>query len=81
MDRSIVRASIELDGTRNVILNALPKNITNGDVIRLLFPNVPVEEYRYFDGIIGGYSLIIGAGTIINIKADIWNAPYKKGED
>lgn len=36
-ETAAVKAKLEAEGMRNVILNALPQNVTNGDVIKAMF--------------------------------------------
>jgi len=82
----------ESDCVRNIgdydipIHNAIiiPKNATNGDMIKAMFPDAEVVEVKYFDGIVSHYQVnfgkINGNQNIVNFKSDWWNAPYKENE-
>lgn len=52
----------------------IPKNPTNGDMIKAMFPNIEMwgESKNTLD-----YSL---GGMIHRVLKSWWNAPYKKGE-
>lgn len=53
--------SVEVNGT-----------LTNGDVIKAVFPNVEVKEKN------NGYEVYFGVGTAIQFfNHQWWNAPYK----
>ena len=53
----------------------LPRNTTNGDVIKTLFPNVRYKE--------GGYSTTLYFDKIIGtiVPSEWWNAPYKENKE
>ena len=48
----------------------IPDNATNGDMIKAMFPNVPVKIFEDMNTVIFG-----------NAQFDLewWNAPYKRG--
>jgi hypothetical protein len=49
--------------------------VTNGDVIKAMFPNVDVKERN------NGYEVYFGVGTAIQFfNHQWWNAPYKAGK-
>ncbi len=55
----------------------LPDGATNGDVIKALFPNVPVDNF--FQDTISFYPLMPnGLTDEIHFDECWWNAPYKK---
>ena len=66
---------------RNIILNALPQNITNGDVIKIMFPDIEFTDMAFT---VHAVTKITSNGVNGNISYDFrkdwWNAPYKKGE-
>ena len=48
-------------------------NLTNGDVIKAVFPNVEVKEKN------NGYEVYFGVGTAIQFfNHRWWNSPYKE---
>lgn len=63
----------------------IPDNATNGEVIMAMFPDAEVVEVKYYDGIVSHYQVdfgeVNGNQNIVNFKADLWNAPYKKGTE
>ncbi len=76
MDRSKVKAAIELSGMKNIILNALPKDITNGGVMKLLFKVNPILENQTDIMIV-----VFPDGFALYVPVEWWNAPYQKGDD
>ena len=51
----------------------IPKEVTNGDMIKAIFPSVDVKEKN------NGYEVYFGIGTAIQyFNHQWWNAPYKK---
>ena len=49
--------------------------VTNGDVIKAMFPDVDVKERN------NGYEVYFGVGTAIQFfNRQWWNAPYKAGK-
>ena len=51
------------------------KEMTNGDMIKAMFPNIEIE------GIGGEIKCIAAKGGTSYFALDWWNAPYKKGEN
>ena len=85
-ETAAVKAKLEAEGMRNVILNALPQNVTNGDIIRLMFPDAEVKYLKKLSGINsyrvrGIDGLRDDDGTWLPVThqfyEDWWNAPYK----
>ena len=70
-----IKKKIELEGIRNIINNAVSEDITNGDMVKAMFPNCNVEELGLYD-----YSLIDKETEAIILIAHKWwwNAPYKE---
>lgn len=88
-ETTAVKAKLEAEGMRNVILNALPQNVTNGDIIRLMFPDAEVKYLKKLSGINsyrvrGIDGLCDNDGTWLSVThqfyEDWWNAPYKGRE-
>lgn len=57
----------------------IPKNATNGDVIKVLFPNLKIkytdtDEYTNKPNFV---ELIVENTIITKMPADRWDAPYK----
>ena len=53
-------------------------NATNGDVIKIMFPNTEVDDYDYGkDPVIDVYG--IDDAEYITLRKAWWNAPYQKG--
>jgi len=50
----------------------IPKNATNGDVIKALFPNYRTDEMSH--------SVWVGYDNM-SFKREWWNAPYKAGSE
>lgn len=69
---------------RHVRFNAIiiPDNATNGDVIKLIFPDAEIQPIMgYFDkDELLGYRVYLG-GRSQDYLLDWWNAPYKKEVD
>ena len=63
------------EGLRVISVDAIeiPKNITNGDMIKIMFPNIEIE------GIGGEIKCIAAKNGTSYFALDWWNAPYKKG--
>ena len=63
----------EVDNAPTVDAIEIPNGATNGDMIKIMFPNIEIEG-------IGGEIIAaqIGFGTSY-FALDWWNAPYKKG--
>ena len=52
----------------------LPRDATNGDIIKAMFPDVEVKEKNNV------YEIYFGVGTCIQFfNHQWWNAPYKRG--
>lgn len=52
-------------------LQVLPDNATNGDMMKNIFPNVPVKIFEDMNTVIFGNA---------QFDLDWWNAPYKRGD-
>lgn len=63
--------------TINAII--IPDNATNGDVVKLMFPDAEIQPIMgYFDkDELLGYRVYLG-GRSQDYLLDWWNAPYKK---
>ena len=70
----LVKAKIEVEGMRNIIFNALPQNITNGDVIRIMFPNAEIDANPYSPSV----DIFVDGFLMIRVDRNWWNAPYKR---
>ena len=60
----------------------LPKNATNGDMIKAIFPDAEIKEIRgTLDGRLLGYRTWLG-GRSQDFLIDWWNAPFRsRGEE
>ena len=59
----------------------IPKNATNGDMIKTMFPDAEIKEIRgTFEGKLLGYRTWLG-GRSQDFLLDWWNAPFKRGEE
>ena len=59
----------------------IPKNATNGDAIKVIFPDAEIKEIRgTFDGNLLGYRTWLG-GRSQDFLLDWWYAPFKRGEE
>jgi hypothetical protein len=58
-------------------LQVLPDNATNGDMIKAMFPNEHIE-YKY-DRLCNNE--FMNVGDLFRVDLDIWNAPYKRGNE
>lgn len=63
-----------VDNAPTVDVIEIPKNVTNGDMIKIMFPNIEIEG----TGEIKCIAAQIGFGTSY-FALDWWNAPYKRG--
>ena len=69
-----VNKSIEEWGLENVENVILIKNgATNGDVIKVLYPNADIEIHN-----ITVYVIFDMRSNVISFNLDWWNAPYKR---
>lgn len=69
-----VKRKVELDGIRNALLNTIPDGMTNGDVIKVLFPNGYIS--------VGNRNIYYNFNNVkIQCHKDWWNAPFMKGEN
>ena len=58
----------------------IPKNATNGDMIKAMFPDSEIKEIRgTFKGDLLGYRTYLG-GRSQDFLLDWWNAPFKRGD-
>ena len=59
----------------------IPKNATNGDMIKAMFPDAEIKEIRgTFEGNnLLGYRTYLG-GRSQDFLLDWWNAPFKRGD-
>lgn len=53
---------------------AIPDNATNGDMIKVMFPNISINETNR------GFVLLESENDNVSIWNSWWNAPYKRGE-
>ena len=59
----------------------IPKNATNGDMIKAMFPDAEIKEIRgTFKGDLLGYRIWLG-GRSRDFLLDWWNELYKRGEE
>ena len=58
----------------------IPDNATNGDIIRLMFPDAEVYDYAELDYKRVDFGKVKGAKNYqkISVDTDWWNAPYRK---
>ena len=69
-----------LDPCKTVEAIPIPKGATNGDVIKVMFPNVPID--CFFEDTISFYpTLPNGVTEECHFNEDWWNAPYKENKD
>ena len=72
----------EIESMDGIIENAptinaipIPKDATNGDMIKAIFPNIEVKERNNV------YEVYFGVGTAIQFfNHQWWNAPYEQEE-
>ena len=64
-----------ISGAPTVDAIEIPKNVTNGDMIKIMFPYIEIEG---IGGEIKCIAAQIGFGTSY-FALDWWNAPYKGG--
>ena len=59
----------------------IPKNATNGDMIKAMFPDSEIKEIRgTFKGDLLGYRTWLG-GCSRDFLLDWWNEPFKRGKE
>lgn len=59
----------------------IPKNATNGDMIKAMFPDAEIKEIRgTFEGNLLGYRTWLG-GRSQDFLLDWWNEPFKRGRE
>ena len=59
----------------------IPKNATNGDMIKAMFPDSEIKEIRgTFKGDLLGYRTWLG-GRSQDFLLDWWNEPFKRGKE
>lgn len=58
----------------------IPKNATNGDMIKAMFPDAEITQIRgTFKGDLLGYRTWLG-GHSQDFLLDWWNSPFKRGD-
>ena len=78
IDRVVSINAIRRLPTINAVV--IPDNATNGDMIKALFPNVPVD--KFFQDTISFYPLMPnGLTDEVHFDECWWNAPYKREGD
>ena len=59
----------------------IPKNATNGDMIKTMFPDAKIKEIRgTFEGNLLGYRTWLG-DLSQDFLLDWWNEPFKRDEE
>ncbi len=56
----------------------LPDNLTNGDMIRAIFPDASFEKYATNNNL---KPVLIIMNGITEFDLDWWDAPYERGQD
>ena len=67
-----VKSKVERDGIRNALLNTIPDGMTNGDVIKILFPNIETFEPNKYE-----IAIKQDLGWLA-FKKEWWNKPYER---
>ena len=59
----------------DAVIDGIPisDNVTNGDIIKAIFPNGDLHDYDYYDG----YVIYKLNYRDFKFDKDWWNAPYK----
>lgn len=60
--------------TKRVDVIEIPENVTNGDMIKAMFPHIEIFEPNKYE-----IAIKQGLGWLA-FKKEWWNAPYNKGE-
>ena len=69
------------DKDKEVNTIEIPKNATNGDMIKAMFPDSEIKEIRgTFKGDLLGYRTWLG-GCSRDFLLDWWNEPFKRGKE
>lgn len=58
----------------------IPKNATNGDMIKAVFPDIEIADSPCLDKVYTGIMFGKYIGVNIDCMRDWWSAPYKRGE-
>ena len=77
--------------TRNIIdslpvadVIEIPKDATNGDILKIVFPNLEIANESLNNDNLTGILAYYGGGTVKRnnhyFARDWWNAPYKESE-
>ncbi len=56
----------------------IPKDATNGDVIKTLFPNIEIADSTSLKSIYTGIPFGEYIGANVDCMREWWNAPYKE---
>ena len=75
MSLCLVNIHGDIEGDYEIIAD-LPRDATNGEVIKAMFPNIDYEAFyrAYF-----GYLRVKGSNIrVLEIDDDWWNAPYER---
>ena len=70
-----IKKKIELESIRNIINNAISEDITNGDVIKIMFPHIEIFEPNKYE-----IAIKQDLGWLA-FKKEWWNAPYKENKE
>jgi len=54
----------------------LPDNLTNGDMIKAMFPNLKTGADPYIPSV----DIYVGGILMMRVDRNWWNAPYKAGD-
>ena len=57
------------------------QKVTNGDVIKALFPDIEIADIPCLDKVYTGIPFGKYIGVNINCMRDWWNSPYKGGKE
>ena len=77
---SVLQEMVNEERNDNCPIKAeIPKNATNGDVIKAMFPNITArfkntDEYTNKPRTV---ELSVGTHILTTISTDVWNAPWK----
>ena len=78
MSKWIVDIHGDIEGDYEIIAD-LPRNPTNGEVIKAMFPNIQWDNEC--DGVFYGYKTNDRMMAMLGVDFNWWNSPYRKEQE
>ncbi len=69
----------DIDEAPTIEAIPIPRDATNGDMIKAMFPSCKQKEYMSNDYFEMYFDADLKNASYMRVSKDWWNAPYKKG--